>query len=337
MNYKVSIIIPVYNNEKFISTCIESIRSQSIAGEIEIICVDDGSTDNTRFILQELIDERTKVLTQRNMGAGAARNKGMEVASGNYLMFVDGDDFLTTRHSVEDLYMAARKWNVDVCVGDKQRLYKGRIIDVFEFNRRTNGIKREGIMSAAAFQYPYAHTGSIMKRSFIEEFGLRYPLGRRGQDVEFFAKVLSNCSEIVHIKRGVYTHRILYKNNEMTWEKACDYMGCIVSAIQIALDNRWDEMLKCLLWDARRFGAVSWNDYACSKNDWRINHQINTMLNQHGVKMRKMLTQKEWTTRGAVYYDEIARINLMRLYNYTIRNCKWLVSSTAYSDGMIKE
>ena len=90
----VSVIIPVFNAEKYISTCIESLISQSYS-DFEIICVDDGSTDNSPRILQQymFIDPRIKIIEQKNQFAGNARNTGMEVASGKYCMFLDIDDF----------------------------------------------------------------------------------------------------------------------------------------------------------------------------------------------------------------------------------------------------
>ena len=91
---KVSVIIPVYNAEKYLKQCLNSICRQTLQ-EIEIICVDDGSTDNSLNILQEYTnaDPRIQVLTQKNQGAGAARNYGLRTARGLYLSFLDADDF----------------------------------------------------------------------------------------------------------------------------------------------------------------------------------------------------------------------------------------------------
>lgn len=95
MNPSVSVIIPVYNIEKFLSACLDSVCSQTLK-DIEIICVDDGSTDSSLAILHRYKkqDERVIVLTQQNQGAGAARNYGLSIAKGEYLAFLDSDDFL---------------------------------------------------------------------------------------------------------------------------------------------------------------------------------------------------------------------------------------------------
>ena len=93
MEPKVSVIIPVYNVEKYLGPCLDSILGQTL-NNIEVICVDDGSTDRSLDILREYEkrDARVKVLTQPNTNAGAARNKGIQQARGEYLSFLDSDD-----------------------------------------------------------------------------------------------------------------------------------------------------------------------------------------------------------------------------------------------------
>ena len=91
---KVSVIIPVYNVEKYLRECLDSVVNQTLK-DIEIICVNDGSTDNSLKILEEYAsqDSRIKIINQENQGAGAARNKGLEFAQGEYLSFLDSDDY----------------------------------------------------------------------------------------------------------------------------------------------------------------------------------------------------------------------------------------------------
>ena len=90
----VSVIVPVYNTEKYLEQCLNSILGQTLQ-EIEVICVDDGSTDGSVQMIERmsLEDERLVLLKQKNAGGGAARNLGMEKAKGKYLMFLDSDDF----------------------------------------------------------------------------------------------------------------------------------------------------------------------------------------------------------------------------------------------------
>lgn len=113
---KISVIIPVYNVEKYLSRCLDSIVNQTLRN-IEIICVDDGSTDNSLEILKlyAIKDNRIKIITQENAGAGAARNKGLEIACGEYLYFMDSDDYANT-DLLEKLYSKIIKTNSDICI-----------------------------------------------------------------------------------------------------------------------------------------------------------------------------------------------------------------------------
>lgn len=115
-NIKVSVIIPVYNAEKFLEKCIGSVVNQSLS-DIEIICIDDGSTDGSLEILKRFQenDSRIKILTQQNKFAGVARNNGIKNASGKYLVFWDSDDFFE-KNALEVLYNKCEKHGADICL-----------------------------------------------------------------------------------------------------------------------------------------------------------------------------------------------------------------------------
>ena len=115
-NPKVSVIIPVYNTEKYLRECLDSVVNQTLR-DIEIICVDDGSTDNSLAILREYEtkDSRIKVLTQENINAGAARNKGLSEATGEFLSFLDSDDFFEP-DAIERMYECAKSRNAEIVV-----------------------------------------------------------------------------------------------------------------------------------------------------------------------------------------------------------------------------
>lgn len=124
---KVSIIVPVYNSEKYIKKCLDSLINQTLK-DIEIICVDDGSVDNSLNILNEYAtqDLRIKVLSQENSKQGAARNRGIEIASGEFITYVDSDDWVDLDYC-ELLYNAAVKYNVDIAAASTTRDYKFRV------------------------------------------------------------------------------------------------------------------------------------------------------------------------------------------------------------------
>lgn len=115
-NPKISVIIPVYNVEKYLGRCLDSAIKQTLI-DIEIICVNDGSTDNSPAIIAAYMqhDERIILINKENGGLSSARNAGIKQATGEYLMFVDSDDYLS-EHACERLYVEYLENNVDIIV-----------------------------------------------------------------------------------------------------------------------------------------------------------------------------------------------------------------------------
>ena len=115
-NIKVSVILPVYKTEPYLRQCLDSIVNQTLK-EIEIICINDSSPDNSLSILEEYAarDPRIRILTQPNGGAGAARNNGMRHAHGKYLSIVDSDDFFEPA-MLEEAYKKAEEISADFVV-----------------------------------------------------------------------------------------------------------------------------------------------------------------------------------------------------------------------------
>ena len=113
---KVSVIMPVYNVENYLRQCLDSVINQTLR-DIEIICIDDQSTDGSLGILKDYaaIDPRIRIITQKNAGAGAARNTGLKVAKGEYLSFLDSDDFFEL-DMLEKAYHACSTNNLDFVV-----------------------------------------------------------------------------------------------------------------------------------------------------------------------------------------------------------------------------
>lgn len=120
---QVSVIIPVYNAEKYLEKCVGSVMAQTLR-DIEIICVDDGSPDGSLAILKKLQekDDRIRILSQPNGGAGAARNNGLRHAQGKYLSFLDADDFFEP-NMLEEAVAAAEEYSADFVVFDSDQYH----------------------------------------------------------------------------------------------------------------------------------------------------------------------------------------------------------------------
>ena len=162
-NIKVSIIVPVYNTEKYIGKCLESLIAQTLK-EIEIICVNDGSTDNSLKILNyyQNKDLRIKIVNQKNSGPGKSRNTGIKIAKGDFIGFVDGDDWVDKNY-FEKLYNAAIKYNCEISAGDFYR--QGKILKTKKLNYKY--MKEHNIGNYIKFQTWAGETDGKIHNYFI--------------------------------------------------------------------------------------------------------------------------------------------------------------------------
>ena len=124
----ISVIVPVYNVEKYLRTCVDSILVQSYSA-LEVILIDDGSTDGSPQICDQYAqqDPRIQVIHQKNAGLSAARNAGIDICRGEYLTFIDSDDFIHERF-VELLLNACLSNNADIAVGDLERVPEDSVL-----------------------------------------------------------------------------------------------------------------------------------------------------------------------------------------------------------------
>ncbi|CCK83183.1 Protein of unknown function [Lactobacillus equicursoris 66c] len=118
---RISVIVPVYNVQKYLDRCVDSIVKQTYPN-LEIILVDDGSKDNSGTMCDGYTDSRIKVIHKANAGLGMARNSGIEMATGQYIMFVDSDDYIDL-DMIEKLYSDLIKAKADTAIGGFKRVF----------------------------------------------------------------------------------------------------------------------------------------------------------------------------------------------------------------------
>jgi glycosyltransferase involved in cell wall biosynthesis len=181
--YKISVIIPVYNIDKYLKRCLENALNQTLK-QIEIICIDDGSTDDSSKILTEYLQNHknfiVKTFTQ-NQGVSAARNAGLSLAQGEYLAFVDGDDEVDLNF-YEKLYQKAKETDADIV--------KGQVMEI-EYGGKRNIVKQLQEIADNKFLF-LTHWGSaIYKRALIAENNITFPHGYSlGEDLLFLNKAV---------------------------------------------------------------------------------------------------------------------------------------------------
>ena len=239
---KVSIIMPVYNVEKYLEKAIDSIIGQTYENW-ELICVDDGSTDMSLSILNKFSerDSRINVLTQTNMFAGAARNKGMKKATGKYIMFLDSDD-LFRRKMLESLVALSEfeKTEVVICghyFYDNNTLEKEKSNLKIRKHCLYSGESLKDVLFQVVYGVPWNKLFLLEK---VKEIGIKYQEIRNNND-EYFNKIMiSQCGKVRFCNVGFIDYRI---NNSSSLQGSVQKnMNCIVMALKAIYDELNDRM-----------------------------------------------------------------------------------------------
>lgn len=208
MNDKISIIIPIYNVEKYIHRCVDSVLAQTYHNT-EIILVDDGSLDRCGKICDEYakIDKRIKVVHKENGGLSDARNAGIEVATGDYIGFVDSDDYIS-EDMYEKLYSALINNNADMSICSFK--YVGEDITA-KFDNDNSPIKN-GVLSGSSilfekmneqkFWYWVVAWNKLYKRELFSD--IRFPVGKINEDEFIIHHILLKCDNVACVSDMLY-------------------------------------------------------------------------------------------------------------------------------------
>lgn len=245
----ISVVIPVYNMDKYLSECLDSVLTQDLRS-IEIICVDDGSTDSSLSLLERYatVDDRITVVHQINGGAGAARNRGMKLARGRYIAFIDPDDYYPDESVLSSLFDAAERSGKPLCGGSFSTVDpNGMVVDAFPETTPLHTIKREGYYSADLIQNDYCWIRLLYKRSFIEEHEIVFPEYRWYEDPVFLTRVLEAAGGYYCIPDVVYRYRVDYKPVEWTCEKTRDLLKGIAENLSYAARHRFNRLYTLLI------------------------------------------------------------------------------------------
>lgn len=284
---KVSVIVPIYNSEKYIGPCVESICAQTLK-DIEILLIDDGSSDNSFALIEEFAkkDSRVKIFKRENKGAAAERNFGIEQARGKYLSFLDSDDFFEPQ-MLELAYDACEKRQADFCVfkadlfdsDTKKRVYASWILredivpskDVFSYKDINQNIFR--IFNGWAWDKLYS-------RDFILREGLKFQEQRTTNDLFFVYAALVKANRITVVKKILAHHRAdlgqsLSNTREKSWD--CFYHALIKLKCELENMHIYDEVMQSFVnyalhfsfWNMDTLTGISLvNLYNALRNEW---------------------------------------------------------------------
>jgi glycosyltransferase involved in cell wall biosynthesis len=230
-----SIIIPVYNVGGYLKQCVESALSQNIPdSDYEIILVNDGSTDGSLIIAEEFSRKYNHIslYSQRNMGLSAARNTGLNYAKGDYVWFVDSDDFIEknclkdivdqlNNNQLEGLRLRPVRYCNGICDYDNRLILNGIVTGLMCLEKRKS--------------YREAVWLTIYKRRFLEKYGLRFMVGKIHEDNEFTPKAYYYMKRLKFLDKHYYYYRFnsssLTKDNTLLKKRCLDLID-IASAMQ---------------------------------------------------------------------------------------------------------
>lgn len=239
--YKISVIIPVYNVERYLSKCLDSVCNQTL-DDIEIICIDDGSTDNSLNILKEYSskDSRIKIISKENGGQAVARNIGIERSQGEYVAFIDSDDFIEPT-MLEKLYSASENSNLDISmckiatynnqtgeIKENVWYYMLGVFRDFEKEIFTHKDTKEFTCNIAVTPF-----NKIYKTSLLKENNIRFPEGLIFEDEKFFYDVYLRAKKVAIIDEFLYYYRVNRKGSTVDISKENDYSDIVLIFKQI--------------------------------------------------------------------------------------------------------
>lgn len=237
---KISVIMPVYNVEKFIKQSIESVIKQTYTN-LEIIIVDDGSTDSSGKICDKYSkkDNRIKVIHKENGGLSSARNVGLDNATGKYVMFIDSDDFFEN-NSCEVLYNEIKSKNADYVIGNYiHTTYEGKKWDnpLFDLNIYNNFKLSITDYKKSFFVMNSVVWNKIFKREFIEQNKLRFVPGAFAEDAIFSTYCYVHTDKAYYINNIVYNYRQNQANVSISTNCTKKYFEKLNESYKLIFDN----------------------------------------------------------------------------------------------------
>lgn len=254
---KISVIIPIFNMEKYLEECLESVLKQTL-NEVEIICVDDGSKDNSLAILNRYAEQYHSivVVSQKNKGAANARNKGLNLAQGEFVCFLDPDDFYPENDILEEMYKAAVENQVNICGGSFNSLIEGKVISEYYDATSYYVFKESRKISYEDYQWEYGFTRFCYRLKFLKENNIYFPEYSRYEDPPFLVKAMICAKEFYAINKVTYMYREQYKPLILTEERAVDMLCGMGDIIDMAQEYG---LSKLIYFTLQRFTGFKYN------------------------------------------------------------------------------
>lgn len=241
----ISVIMPIFNMGLYLRDALNSVVSQTLEN-IEVICINDGSTDNSIDILTEYASryEFIKVINKENEGVAAARNDGIRAANGEYLFFLDPDDWLPDNSVLKDLYDAAKDNQVSVCGGNFVEHASGYINTSWPGVNSKYTFNESGIHYYRNYQFDYGWVRFIYKRSLLIDNSIFIPKLSFFEDPQFFVRIMSVANKFYVLNRPAYCYRTGHHSYALSYTKVVDLIKSMSTIINIANTYGYTDLIK---------------------------------------------------------------------------------------------
>ncbi|MDD7887613.1 glycosyltransferase [Flavivirga sp. 57AJ16] len=234
---KLSIVIPVYNVEDYISRCIDSLLNQNLnTDDYEIIIVDDGSTDSSIAIAKKYQSKYRNIIifNQENQGVGAARNKGIDLAKGDYIYFIDPDDYLAN-NVLKTILNVTKTYNQDILTFQSKATTSSKNNNPSSVIKQFYNIKKvDGISYIANNAFKNEIWWYVINREFLLKSKIRFIEGRWMEDAIFTASLFLKANSMSHIPVDAHRH-VEVPNSAMTSKKPKHYLNVIYDNANAAI------------------------------------------------------------------------------------------------------
>ena len=250
---KYSVIIPVFNAEKYLLTAVESVLHQP--ADIEIVLVDDGSTDASGQICDRLARQFANILVYhtQNQGAGAARNIGIRKATGDFILFLDADDFLD-----QDFFRyrscLEKQSNCDVILYQTVKLFHNHTQEAMHEGFTSENIQGKSKQAVLEYittmhKFPASCSGKVLRRKFLLEKAVYFPAGQLAEDVDFTLQLLLKADRFGYYDEGKYMYRLFpnSRSGKGNAKTVADLLAILEKWIVIGQNSPYEGIVLCYL------------------------------------------------------------------------------------------
>lgn len=261
----VSVIIPVFNKKEYLSSCLSSVFNQTLK-DIEVICINDGSTDGSLDLLLTIQDEYPNliVINQANMGVAHSRNVGIDRATGEFICFMDPDDMYPDNEILKILYESAKSHNLLASGGSFSSLRDGIISNKYSGLNKKYIFENDGIVRYEDYQFDFGFQRFIFNSDMIKSNNISFPAYVRFQDPPFLTRALTAAGSFYAVSHPTYLYREAYKQLSWNLVKKIDLIRGLFDNIILAEENGFNNLKELSF---SRLTSDNYSTIICSDND----------------------------------------------------------------------